>query len=235
MTAVSPISRCAGAVHGGEGDHLELLDHAVRRPRAAGRGRRGGRSSRGGDRLAAVVVAHGADEQVHSPGGRVRDGGQHLGRVQGRLAEVEQPYDGGVRFGAHPPESTAPGSPPADARLAAPVTLESMSNDPGGPDDNPFKGTPFEQIFDALGGAGCPAGRPAGRHARPLRPDGPDAGHDAAVRRAGELDRSPPTSPPHLRAGARPEPRPQRPDRGRRRDAPGRPLARRRDRAAPPG
>lgn len=29
-----------------------------------------------------------------------------------------------------------------------------MSSNPGGPDDNPFKGTPFEQIFNALGGAG---------------------------------------------------------------------------------
>lgn len=27
-----------------------------------------------------------------------------------------------------------------------------MSSNPGGPDDNPFKGTPFEQIFQALGG-----------------------------------------------------------------------------------
>ena len=29
-----------------------------------------------------------------------------------------------------------------------------MSSNPGGPDDNPFKGTPFEQIFNALGGSG---------------------------------------------------------------------------------
>jgi putative hydrolase len=29
-----------------------------------------------------------------------------------------------------------------------------MSSNPGGSDDNPFKGTPFEQIFNALGGAG---------------------------------------------------------------------------------
>src|SRR3954447_2473412 len=29
-----------------------------------------------------------------------------------------------------------------------------MSSNPGGPDDNPFKGTPFEQIFNALGGGG---------------------------------------------------------------------------------
>jgi putative hydrolase len=29
-----------------------------------------------------------------------------------------------------------------------------MSSNPGGPDDNPFKGTPFEQIFNALGGTG---------------------------------------------------------------------------------
>ena len=33
-----------------------------------------------------------------------------------------------------------------------------MSSDPGGPDDNPFKGTPFEQIFNALGGSGGPGG-----------------------------------------------------------------------------
>jgi putative hydrolase len=29
-----------------------------------------------------------------------------------------------------------------------------MSSNPDGPDDNPFKGTPFEQIFNALGGSG---------------------------------------------------------------------------------
>ena len=29
-----------------------------------------------------------------------------------------------------------------------------MSSNPGGPDENPFKGTPFEQIFNALGGTG---------------------------------------------------------------------------------
>ncbi len=29
-----------------------------------------------------------------------------------------------------------------------------MSSNPGGSDDNPFKGTPFEQIFNALGGGG---------------------------------------------------------------------------------
>ncbi len=33
-----------------------------------------------------------------------------------------------------------------------------MSSNPGGPDDNPFKGTPFEQIFNALGGSGGPGG-----------------------------------------------------------------------------
>ena len=33
-----------------------------------------------------------------------------------------------------------------------------MSSNPGGPDDNPFKGTPFEQIFNALGGAGGQGG-----------------------------------------------------------------------------
>src|SRR3954454_4862374 len=29
-----------------------------------------------------------------------------------------------------------------------------MSSDPNEPNDNPFKGTPFEQIFNALGGSG---------------------------------------------------------------------------------
>ncbi|WP_445258205.1 zinc-dependent metalloprotease [Nocardioides aurantiacus] len=33
-----------------------------------------------------------------------------------------------------------------------------MSSNPGGPDDNPFKGTPFEQIFQALGGGAGSAG-----------------------------------------------------------------------------
>ena len=33
-----------------------------------------------------------------------------------------------------------------------------MSSNPGGPDDNPFKGTPFEQIFQALGGGAGGAG-----------------------------------------------------------------------------
>ena len=46
-----------------------------------------------------------------------------------------------------------------------------MTNDPGDrPDDeqpNPFKGTPFEQIFNAFGGAGGPGGTgPACRVAR---------------------------------------------------------------------
>ncbi|SDT09054.1 putative hydrolase [Nocardioides scoriae] len=35
-----------------------------------------------------------------------------------------------------------------------------MTNNPGGPDDNPFKGTPFEQIFNALGGG--PGGQQGG-------------------------------------------------------------------------
>ena len=33
-----------------------------------------------------------------------------------------------------------------------------MSSDPNDPSDNPFKGTPFEQIFNALGGSGGQAG-----------------------------------------------------------------------------
>ena len=100
----------AGAVHGGEGDHVELRDDTVRDlAQPVDRGGVGG-VVEGGDRLAPVVVAHGADEQVDSPGGRVRHGCQHLGRVQGRLAEVEQPDGGvvrGVSSGAHLPESTA--------------------------------------------------------------------------------------------------------------------------------
>ena len=45
-----------------------------------------------------------------------------------------------------------------------------MSSNPGGPDDNPFKGTPFEQIFNALGGAGgLPGG--AGGAGMPGMPD----------------------------------------------------------------
>ena len=37
-----------------------------------------------------------------------------------------------------------------------------MTNNPGGPDDNPFKGTPFEQIFNALGGGLGGQGGPGG-------------------------------------------------------------------------
>ena len=48
--------------------------------------------------------------------------------------------------------------------------MARMSSNPGGPDDNPFKGTPFEQIFNALGGAGgLPGG--AGGAGMPGMPD----------------------------------------------------------------
>ena len=48
--------------------------------------------------------------------------------------------------------------------------MARMSSNPGGPDDNPFKGTPFEQIFNALGGAGgLPGG--AGGAGTPGMPD----------------------------------------------------------------
>ncbi len=48
-----------------------------------------------------------------------------------------------------------------------------MSSNPGGPDDNPFKGTPFEQIFNALGGSGglgALGGQGGGRAACPTCP-----------------------------------------------------------------
>ena len=91
---MSPIREVTGAVHGGERDHLELLGHALGDlPQPLERG-----GVRGVvevvDRLAAVVVAHRPDEQVQPTGGGVLDGGQHLGRVQRGLAQVQQPYDG---------------------------------------------------------------------------------------------------------------------------------------------
>ena len=87
----------AGAVHGGEGDDLELggdalghLAHPLQRGRVGG-------VVEVVDRLASVVVAHGADEQVHATGRRVLDRGQDLGGVQRGLAQVQQAYDGAGR------------------------------------------------------------------------------------------------------------------------------------------
>ena len=60
---------------------------------AAGRGRSGGRCSRGcATALAVVVVADRPDEQGHPAGGGVLDRGQHLGDVERRLADLDQPH-----------------------------------------------------------------------------------------------------------------------------------------------
>ncbi len=69
-----------------------------------------------------------------------------------------------------------------------------MTNDPGDrPDDeptNPFKGTPFEQIFNAFGGGvgGAGAGPAAAGMPDLSRADEPDAGDDGAARGLGELE-----------------------------------------------
>ena len=100
--------------------------------------------------LAAVVVAHLADEQRHSPVDLLVEAGEHLRDVEGRLADVDQAY-GGVGH-----TTTLRGSP--GRRLAAAAYRGPMSNTPGDdPDEgqNPFKGTPFEQFFSgAAGGLG---------------------------------------------------------------------------------
>ena len=103
-----------------------------------------------------------------------------------------------------------------------------MSETPGdGPDEqNPFKGTPFEQLFSGM--AGGLAGR--WRHARPEPADEPDAGVHAAPRRTGQLGRRHRHGPQDLRPGARPHADPGPARRGRGRRTPRRPLARRRHR-----
>ena len=46
------------------------------------------------DLLAVVVVAHHADEEVHAAGRGIVHRGEHLGRIERGLAEVEQPDHG---------------------------------------------------------------------------------------------------------------------------------------------
>ena len=106
-----------------------------------------------------------------------------------------------------------------------------MTNDPGEPSDdggsNPFKGTPFEQIFNAFGAQPVRAPRGAGWRgdARPVRADGPDAGDDDAARRIGELDTRQGRRPAHRRREPRPLGHREAAQRGGRRPAAGRPLA----------
>ncbi len=119
---------------------------------------------------------------------------------------------------------SCPESRDARRHLASVSTVEDMSSNPGdGPDEqNPFKGTPFEALFGGLSG-----GAATGRHARPLRADGPDAVLHAAPRRPDQLGGRHRHRPQGRRPAARPHPEPGPAGRDRRRRAPRRPLARR--------
>lgn len=91
--------------------------------------------------LAAVVVAHHTEKDVESAVLRATHGIDHLLGVQGLRTQIDQPDSHGV-----------------EPTWGLGGNFERMNNTPGtpgDPGDNPFKGTPFEQIFSQLaGGAG---------------------------------------------------------------------------------
>lgn len=94
--------------------------------------------------LAAIEIAYDAQEDVDAAGAVVADRGDHLLHLQGLFSDVNQPH-------CHGDEPT----------WGLGGNFERMNNTPGtpgDPGDNPFKGTPFEQIFNQLaGGAGAGA------------------------------------------------------------------------------
>ena len=120
-----------------------------------------------GDALATVVVADLADEEGESTGTVVAQRVDHLGDVERGVADADEAHEvthaAECRPGRDPDGASA--CPP---RLGRVGTVAGMSDSPGGPgqpgqgpdDNNPFKGTPFEQIFSQMGGFGAGGGMP---------------------------------------------------------------------------
>ena len=149
----------ADAVHSRNGDDVKLLGHlrrhiaqAVDRARVVG-------VAEVIDGLAVVVVANHPVEEVQPTCTRILDRCQHLGHIERLVAYGDQPH---ARIGegvGHGPQRTPP--PP----LAGTGNFEVMNDQPRGigdgddnnePDNqnNPFKGTPFEQLFGSMGAGG---------------------------------------------------------------------------------
>lgn len=94
-----------------------------------------------GHGLAAIVIADDPQKDVDAACLRIGDRVDHLLGMQGQFSDLNQPH-------CHEDEPTW--------GLAG--NLERMNNTPGTPGDpgeNPFKGTPFEQIFSQLAGGGA--------------------------------------------------------------------------------
>jgi putative hydrolase len=112
------------------------------------------------DALPGVVVTHLPHEEGEAAGAGVTERVEDLADVERGVADVDEAHGIG-RGVAHAPSLGVP-------LLGAVSTVDAMSDTPGGPgssgqgpdDNNPFKGTPFEQIFSQMGGFGPGGGMP---------------------------------------------------------------------------
>jgi putative hydrolase len=132
------------AVHGGDPSYVVGSGHLAADVRKALGGGGMGGVVEGDDGLAEVVVADLPDEEDQPTRSVVVERGHHLGHVEGGVADVDQAY--GI---AHLRECM-----PVACWVAL-STVALMSSTPGGDRDddfNPFKGTPFEQLFGGLAG-----------------------------------------------------------------------------------
>ena len=89
-------------MHGGEPVDVVLGGHPLADLAEPVEGGRVGGVVQPHDALAAVVVAHPADEEGQPAGGVVVEGVDDLGDVEGVLAQVDEAYGG-----AHPPDPRA--------------------------------------------------------------------------------------------------------------------------------
>lgn len=125
-------------VYGGQRVHVVLVGDLLRDLPQPLQRTRVGRVVEVGDRFAVVVVAHEAAEQVHCTSPRIVHGTKDLCWVERTLADVDQADHVGHLISLGPSGRRS--------------NLDAMNDQPQQPDDNPFKGTPFEQLFGALGG-----------------------------------------------------------------------------------
>ena len=96
-TATSPMASDTDPMDRGDRDDVVLLADAAGHLAQPRQRRRVGGVLEPDDAVVVIVVTHGADEHVDTTGPPVRHGRDHLGHIEGRLAQLDQAYDGRSR------------------------------------------------------------------------------------------------------------------------------------------